>query len=102
MRPRCCVLIAVSLNDGDGGDTGTVGACVDGAGSGARSICAQPNNITQAGAAKTYDDGPDRRPHARIADSSTLKTEIVQRRSLSTRSPGTGPDTIATARRKRE
>src|SRR6266550_2173732 len=79
MRPRCCVLTAVSPDEGDGKDGGTVGAGVGGAGSGgaavgragsgARSSCAQPNSIAQASTATRYDDGRDRGPHADIADS---------------------------------
>src|SRR5947208_8600720 len=87
MRPRCCVLIAVSPDDGgaaiggtvgDGGG-GTVGAGVGGAGSGARSRCAQPNSIAQASAATRYDDGRERSPHAGIADSCRLKPELYKR-----------------------
>src|SRR5947208_676772 len=75
MRPRCCVLTAVSPDEGDGKDGGTVGAGVGGAGSGgagsggaavgcagsgARSSCAQPNSVAQASTATKYDDGRGR------------------------------------------
>src|SRR6266536_6417792 len=96
MRPRCCVLIAVSPDDGgveggatvDGGPggTGVGGAGVGGAGSGARSSCAQPNSIAQASAAPRYGEGPDRGPYADIADSSMLKPELYN--GASRKEPG--------------
>ena len=69
MRPRCCVLIAASSDDGGTVEGGTVGAGVGGAGSGARSTCAQPNSTAQDTAAARYVDGGDRGPHAGIVNS---------------------------------
>src|SRR6266508_6629960 len=90
MRPRCCVLIAVSPDDSGAGGGGTVGSGVGGAGSGARSSCAQPNSIAQASAATRYDDGRDRGPHAGIADSCPLKPELYNRTASTTGSTGAG------------
>src|SRR6266536_6570355 len=100
MRPRCCVLVAVSPDEGgaEGGGTvgggpggaGVGGAGVGGAGSGARSSCAQPNSIAQASAATRYDDGRDRGPHAGIADSCPLKPELYNRTASTTGSTGAG------------
>jgi hypothetical protein len=93
MRPRCCVLIAVSPDDGGASGGGTVGAGagagVGGAGSGARSSCAQPNSIAQASAATRYDDGRERGPHAGIVDSCTSKPEVYNGTARTTGSTGT-------------
>src|SRR5437667_241929 len=104
MRPRCCVLIAVSSDNGGGaGGGGTVGAGVGGAGSGARSGCAQPNSIAQASAATRYDDSRDRGPNARIADSCTFEAGTVQRYSANERIEGyQGSNTAPSSSAKRE
>ncbi len=90
MRPCCCVLIAVSPDDGCTGRGGTVCAGLGGAGSGARSSCAQPNSIAQASAATRYNDGRDRGPHTGIADSCTLKPELYNDTTRTTGSTGSG------------
>src|SRR6185437_2020327 len=103
MRPRCCVLIAVSPDDGGTGCGGTVGAGLGGAGSGARSSCAQPNNIAQASAAARYNDGRGRGPHTGIADSWALKPELYNGAARTTGSTGSGgSDTAPTSSGKRE
>src|SRR6266496_216750 len=92
MRPRCCVLVAVSPDEGGAegggivgggpGGAGVGGAGVGGAGSGARSSCAQPKSIEQASAATRYGEGPDRGSYADIADSSMLKPELYNGAAL--------------------
>lgn len=90
IRPRCCVLIAVSPADGCAWDGGPVGAGPGGSDSGARSSGAQPNSIAQASAATRYDDGRDCGPHAGIADSCTLNPELYNDTARTTRSTGSG------------
>jgi hypothetical protein len=82
MRPRCCVLVAVSPADGgaeggtDGGGTVGVGAGVGGRASGARSGWAQPNSSATASPTARYDGGRNRGPRADIADSCTVNAQL--------------------------
>src|SRR6266487_2528208 len=93
MRPRCCVLVAVSPDGAGAGDGGIVSAGVDGTGSGTRSSCAQPNSIAQASAATRCDDVRDRGPHAGIADSCTLKPALYNDAARTTGSRTVGRPT---------